>query len=60
MKDRLSDEADKFIDCLRKINDFEPLIEEGKVENLLNGDEEIKFLKKDLNEAGDILVGPSA
>jgi hypothetical protein len=41
-------QALKFIECLRVLPEYEPLIEEGSEEAILNGDEEVKFIKKDL------------
>lgn len=50
-EDRLRTEAMKFIECLRNLPEYEPLIEEGTVEAIPNGDEEVKFLKKDITQA---------
>ena len=50
----------KFIECLRNLPEYEPLIEEGTVEAIPNGDEEVKFLKKDITQAKETLVGPAA
>jgi hypothetical protein len=36
---------------LRNLPEYEPLIEEGTVEAISNGDEEVKFLKKDITQA---------
>lgn len=38
--------------------EYEPLIEEGSEEAILNGDEEVKFIKKDLTSART-LTGPA-
>lgn len=46
--DRFRQEALKFIECLRALPEYEPLIEEGSEEAIMNGDEEVKFIKKDL------------
>ena len=50
-EDMLRTEAMKFIECLRNLPEYEPLIEEGTVEAFPNGDEEVKFLKKDITQA---------
>ena len=57
--DRLRQEAIKFIESLRNLPEYKALIEEGAEEGLQNGDEEIRFLKTDLTQAEDILVGQS-
>lgn len=49
--DRIRQEAIKFIECLRTLPDYVALIEEGTEEALQNGEEEVKFLQKDLKEA---------
>lgn len=51
-------QALKFIECLRPLSEFEALIEEGTEEALVNGDEEVKFIKKDLSLAKK-LTGPA-
>lgn len=38
----------KFIECLRHLPEYEPLIEEGSEHAIVNGDEEVKFLLKDM------------
>jgi hypothetical protein len=58
--DRLRQEALKFIECLRHLPEYEPLVEEGTEEAIMNGDEEVKFIKKDLLVAKRQLVGPAA
>ena len=57
--DRLRQEAIKFIESLRNLPEYKALIEEGAEEGLQNGDEEIRFLKTDLTQAEDNLVGQS-
>lgn len=49
--EKLRVESLKFIECLRVIPEYEPLIEEGIEEAMINGDEEVKFIKKDLTLA---------
>lgn len=38
----------KFIERLKELPEYEPIIEEGVEEAIKNGDEEVKFLKKDM------------
>ena len=57
-EEKLRVESLKFIECLRVIPEFEPLIEEGIEEAMVNGDEEVKFIKKDLTLASQ-LIGPA-
>jgi len=57
--DRFRQEALKFIECLRTLPEYEPLIEEGSEEAIIHGDEEVKFIKKDLTRAAK-LIGPAA
>lgn len=55
--DSLRQQALKFIECLRCLPEYEPLIEEGSEEALINGDEEVKFIKKDIQTATATLKG---
>ena len=53
--DRLRQEAMKFIECLRNLPEYAPLIEEGSEEAIMNGDEEVKFMKMDLQQVKKML-----
>lgn len=49
--DKLRVEAVKFVERLRELgseNVYEAIIEEGSEEAVMNGEEEVKFLKKDI------------
>jgi hypothetical protein len=48
--DKVKQEAMKFIERLKELPEYEPIIEEGVEEAIKNGDEEVKFLKKDMVE----------
>lgn len=45
----------KFIECLRNLPEYAPLIEEGSEEAIMNGDEEVKFMKMDLQQVKKML-----
>ena len=48
IEDRIKVESRKFIDKLSKLEEFMPIMQEGTEEAITTGDEEVKFLKKDL------------
>ena len=40
----------KFVDKLKELPEYEPIIEEGIEEAIQNGSEEVRFLKKDMKD----------
>ena len=58
--DRSKQEAIKFVECLRHLPEYEPVIEEGSEEAVMNGEEEVKFMKRDLTQAARMMEGRPA